>query len=131
MSETIALAFEPSSKLGKVAAVDTSRVLIAVENAALLPRAAVGSLCAIQGTTAQEYLIGMAERVTRQLREQTAQPDPMSPTTLAVETVPDDAIRVVLLGTYRTIDGALINRFKRGADSFPQIDRECFLIEGP
>src|SRR5712692_3623146 len=105
MSETIALAFEPSSKLGKVAAVDTSRVLIAIENPALLPRAAVGSLCAIQGTTAQEYLIGMTERVTRQLREQTAAPDPMAPTTLAVETVPDDAIRIVLLGTYRTIEG--------------------------
>ena len=130
MTETIALVFEPSNKLGKVAAVDTSRVLIAVENPSLLPRAAVGSLCAIQGTTAQEYLIGMTERVTRQLREQTAAPDPMAPTTLAVETVPDDAMRVVLLGTYRTIEGKDHNRFKRGADSFPQIDRECFLIEG-
>ena len=130
MSDTITLIFEPSSKLGKVAAVDTSRVLIAVENPALLPRAAVGSLCAIQGTTAQEFLIAMTERVTRQLREQTAQPDPMSPTTLVVETVPDDSVRVVLLGTYRKIDGTVKNRFKRGADSFPQIDRDCFLIEG-
>lgn len=72
----------------------------------------------------------MTERVTRQLREQTAQPDPMVPTTLAVEVVPDDALRAVLLGTYRTIEGTVRNRFKRGADSFPQIDRDCFLIEG-
>ncbi len=124
------LSFESASKLGKVAAVDTSRVLIAVENATLLPRAAVGSLVAIQGSTAQEFLIGMTERVTRQLREQTAQPDPMAPTTLELEVVPDDALRVTLLGTYRTVDGSLRNRFKRGADSFPQIDRDCFLIEG-
>lgn len=130
MTDAPALSFDPTARLGKVTAVDTSRVLIAVENAALLPRAAVGSLCAIQGTTAQEYLVGMTERVTRQLREQTAQPDPMAPTVLAVEIVPDDAIRVVLLGTYRTIEGTVRNRFKRGADSFPQIDRECFLIEG-
>ncbi|MBV1715487.1 MAG: ATP-binding protein, partial [Desulfarculus sp.] len=115
---------------GKVASVDTSRVLIAVENAALLPRAAVGSLIAIQGATAQEFLIGMTERVTRQLREQMAQVDPMEPTTLALEVVPDDSIRVVLLGTYRTIEGSIRNRFKRGADSFPQIDRGCFLLEG-
>jgi hypothetical protein len=101
-----------------------------VENATLLPRAAVGSLVAIQGTTAQEFLIGMTERVTRQLREQTAPPDPMAPTTLAVEVVPDDSLRAVLLGTYRTIEGTVRNRFKRGADSFPQIDRDCFLIEG-
>jgi hypothetical protein len=130
MSDTTVLSFNAASNLGKVAAVDTSRVLIAVENPTLLPRAAVGSLCAIQGATAQEYLIGMTEKVTRQLREQTAQPDPMAPTTLAVEIVPDDAIRVVLLGTYRTIEGTSRSRFKRGADSFPQIDRECYLIEG-
>src|ERR1017187_8457381 len=110
MTDTNVLTFEPSHKLGKVAAVDTSRVLIAVENSTLLPRAAVGSLCAIQGATAQEYLIGMTERVTRQLREQTAQPDPMTPTTLAIEVVPDDAIRIVLLGTYRTIEGTVLNR---------------------
>lgn len=130
MSDATILTFDAPSKLGKVASVDTSRVLIAVENASLLPRAAVGSLVAIQGTTAQEFLIGMTERVTRQLREQTAQPDPMAPTTLAVEVVPDDSLRAVLLGTYRTIEGTVRNRFKRGADSFPQIDRDCFLIEG-
>ena len=130
MSDATILTFDAPNKLGKVASVDTSRVLIAVENAALLPRAAVGSLVAIQGTTAQEFLIGMTERVTRQLREQTAQPDPMAPTTLDVEVVPDDSLRAVLLGTYRTIEGTVRNRFKRGADSFPQIDRDCFLIEG-
>jgi hypothetical protein len=130
MNEAPILTFDASSKLGQVASVDTSRVLIAVENAALLPRASVGSLVAIQGSTGQEFLIGMTERVTRQLREETAQPDPMEPTTIAVEVVPDDALRAVLLGTYRTMDGTLRNRFKRGADSFPQIDRECFLIEG-
>jgi uncharacterized protein len=130
MSDAPILTFDAPSKLGKVVSVDTSRVLIAVENAALLPRASVGSLIAIQGTTAQEFLIGMTERVTRQLREQTAHPDPMAPTTLEVEVVPDDALRAVLLGTYRTIEGTVRNRFKRGADSFPQIDRDCFLIEG-
>ena len=130
MSDSPVLTFDTPSLLGKVASVDTSRVLIAVENASLLPRAAVGSLVAIQGTTAQEFLIGMTERVTRQLREQTAQPDPMAPTTLEMEIVPDDSLRVVLLGTYRAIEGTVRNRFKRGADSFPQIDRDCFLIEG-
>lgn len=130
MSDAPVLTFDAPSKLGKVVSVDTTRVLIAVENAALLPRAAVGSLVAIQGTTALEFLIGMTERVTRQLREQTAQPDPMAPMTLAVEVVPDDALRAVLLGTYRTVEGTTHNRFKRGADSFPQIDRDCFLIEG-
>ena len=130
MNKTLPLIFDQESRLGKVASVDTSRVLIAVENGALLPRAAVGSLVAIQGSTGQEFLIGMTERVTRQLSEQAGDPDPVVPTAVPIEVVPDDAMRVVLVGTYRSIDGTLRNRFKRGADSFPQIDRECFLIEG-
>lgn len=130
MSETSILVFESPALLGKVVSVDTTRVLIAVENALLLPRASVGSLVAIQGATAQEYLIGMTERVTRQLREESGQPDPLDPTSVTVQTVPDDALRVVLIGTYRTIEGSVRNRFKRGADSFPQIDRECFLLDG-
>jgi DNA helicase HerA-like ATPase len=36
----------------------------------------------------------------------------------------------VLIGTYRVVDGDKANTFKRGADSFPQIDRECFVIDG-
>ncbi len=130
MTDGPALVFDDTMKLGVVTSVDTSRVLIAVENSELLPRAAVGSLIAIQGATTQEFLIGTSERVTRQLREQAAQPDPLDPTTLASEIVPDDALRVVLVGTYRTVDGSSRNQFKRGADSFPQIDRPCFLIEG-
>lgn len=130
MSTPDTLTFSDANRLGKVAAVDTSRVLVTVENAVLLPRAAVGSLCAIQGTTAQEFLIGMTERVTRQLREQMSQPDPVSPTSLSLEVVPDDTLRVVLLGTYHTVQGRHHNRFKRGADAFPQIDRDCYLVEG-
>jgi hypothetical protein len=131
MTDVQLLLFSAESKLGKVASVDTSRVYITVENAVLLPRAAVGSLIAVQGNIAQEYLIGMTERVTRQLREQMNEPNPLNPTVLQSEVVPDDSIRVTLIGTYRTIDGTVKNKFKRGADTFPQIDSECFLIEGP
>lgn len=35
-----------------------------------------------------------------------------------------------MLIRYRTVDGDMIDTFKRGADSFPQIDRDCFVIEG-
>ncbi len=80
MTETNTLKFDAASKLGYVVGVDTSRVLIGVDNAALLPQAAVGSLVAIQGATAQEFLVAMTERVTRQLREQASTPDPLNPT---------------------------------------------------
>lgn len=46
-----------------------------------------------------------------------------------VEFLESDEFRVVLLGMYGTIDGERRNAFKRGADSFPQIDRPCYAIE--
>ena len=55
----------------------------------------------------------------------------MAPTTLAVEVVPDDALRVVLVGTYRTMDGTQPVTASSGEPiSFQHIDRDCFLIEG-
>jgi DNA helicase HerA-like ATPase len=48
----------------------------------------------------------------------------------SISTVPTDLIRAALIGTFRTVEGERRNTFKRGADSFPQIDRECFVIVG-
>jgi hypothetical protein len=41
-----------------------------------------------------------------------------------------DTIRAVLVGTYRGKDGDAGPTFKRGADSCPQIDQPCHLIQG-
>ncbi|MCV9961967.1 hypothetical protein OIU34_08645 [Pararhizobium sp. BT-229] len=39
-------------------------------------------------------------------------------------------MQAFVIGTYRTVDGDKADTFKRGADSFPQIDRDSFVIEG-
>lgn len=125
-----ALNFSENDLLGKVASVDTSRVLINVENSTLLTRIAIGCLLAIKGATQHEFLIGLTERVTRTIKEDIQGPDDFCEDTLQIVSQPSDLIRVVLIGTFRTVDGSKTNTFKRGADSFPQIDRECYLIEG-
>ena len=100
-----------------------------VSNSVLLTRIGIGNLIAIRGSTEQE-LIAIAERVTRTLRDNL--PDATEELDeLVLTTVPTDVLRAALVGTFRTIDGSKSNTFKRGADSFPQIDRECFIIEGP
>ena len=123
-----ALQFSDEDRIGRVASVDTSRVAIDVTNSTLLTRIGIGQLVAIRGTTAQEYLIAMAERVTRSLREGLPEANEEVST---LETVPTDLLQGFLIGTYRTVEGTKSNTFKRGADSFPQIDRECLVIEGP
>lgn len=123
------LSFSSPEYLGKVIAVDTRKVLIDVESDSLLARTGVGSIVAVKGSSEQEYLIGMVERVSRNLEERLGNlPD--NEDEIPIELCPEDVVRIVLIGTYRTVDGSRINVFKRGADSFPQIDKKCFVVEG-
>lgn len=124
-----ALQFVETDRIGRVASVDTSRVAIDVSNSVLLTRIGIGGLIAIRGATEREYLIAITERVTRSLRDElpdSAEDDEV----LDLEAAPTDVLQGALIGTFRTVDGAKANAFKRGADSFPQIDRECFVVEG-
>lgn len=130
MSDDAVLKFDETQQLGRVASVDTSRVVIDAENSELVTAIGVGSLVAIQGALASEYLIGITERVTRTLTEGVMEEEGGDETEIILGRTPTDAVIATLIGTYRTVDGAKRNTFKRGADSFPQIDRQCFCLEG-
>lgn len=125
-----ALQFTEHNRIGRVASVDTSRVAIDVTNAILLTRIGIGQLIAIRGVTELEFLIAMTERVTRTVREELPDAGIDQPSEMLLTAVPTDLIQGILIGTFRTVDGDQKNTFKRGADSFPQIDRDCFVIEG-
>jgi hypothetical protein len=116
--------------IGRVAAVDTSRVSINVEDSTLLTRIGIGNLIAIRGATEREYLIAITERVTRSLQDNSLDLQSESDDVIPLVAAATDSLRGVMIGTFRTVDGDRKNTFKRGADSFPQIDRECFVIEG-
>lgn len=125
---TATLLFAEDDELGRVSGVDTSRVAIDVSNSELLTRIGIGQLLAIRGATQAELLIAMTDRVTRALREELVEPEDSGVVPLVIS--PVDHIQAFVIGTYRTVDGDKTSTFKRGADSFPQIDRECFVIEG-
>ncbi len=124
------LNFEDKDQLGRVVTVDTSRVLISVEEHEQMTSIAVGNLIAINGRTANEFLIGIIERVTRSISEKLLLEDESDDGSIPLGESQDDFIRAVLIGTYRTVDGSLSNTFKRGADCFPQIDKTCFHLSG-
>jgi DNA helicase HerA-like ATPase len=124
-----ALQFTEAELLGKVAAVDTSRVSIDVSNSVLLTRIGIGNLIAVRGSTEREYLIAVTERVTRSMRDEFTAELPEEGEDSELVSVPTDLVRGALIGTFRTVDGDKKNTFKRGADSFPQIDRECYVVD--
>lgn len=125
-----ALQFVEADLLGRVSSVDTSRVSVDVSNSVLLTRIGIGNLIAIKGSTEREFLIAITERVTRSLSDALPDELPADGDDLPLTAVPTDTVRGALIGTFRTVDGEKKNTFKRGADSFPQIDRECYVVEG-
>lgn len=122
--------FAAAPELGRVIRVDTSRVIVDVTDHSVLTRVSIGNLVAVAGPTASQYLIGLVDRVTRDVREEAVLEDETDDGLVPLGEAQRDLVRLILVGTYRTVSGEDRSVFKRGADSFPQIDRECHLVEG-
>lgn len=124
------ISFNESDYLGKVAAVDTNKVVVTIEDHDKMTNISVGSLISIQGKLGSEYLIGMIERATRSTVEKMLEKNDniLEDEAFELGDKQEDLIKIILIGTYRTVDGQNKNTFKRGADSFPQIDRACYQL---
>ncbi len=124
------MSFESMEPIGRVMSVDTIRVFIHVDDHDLLKKVVVGNLIAVQGATGHQFLISIVERITRVATDVIATSETADDETTPKHEELQDAIRTVLVGTYRLKDGTTGPSFKRGADSCPQIDQPCYLIQG-
>ena len=124
------ITFSDIDILGKVIAVDTNKVVVSVENHEKMTTISVGNIVAIQGNLVTEFLIGLLERANRSTVEKMLANDSDNSIDDSFELgeIQQDLIKIILIGTYRTVDGNKRNTFKRGADSFPQIDRACYQL---
>lgn len=132
MTREAALRFQEGDSLGVVAGVDTTKIMVRVTSPIMMTRVGVGNLAAIRGSTENEFLIGIIDRVTRSFGENVFDPDVFDLDEYGQDysNLSTDVVRVVLVGTYKVVYGNEANVFKRGADSFPQIDRECYFLHG-
>lgn len=124
------MSFEGEKPIGRVMSVDTMRVFIHIDDHELLKKVMVGNLVAIQGATGHQYLISIVERITRLPSDPIMLGEALDDETAPAPEEMQDTIRAVLVGTYRVKDGDSGPSFKRGADSCPQIDQPCHLIQG-
>lgn len=129
------ISFIESNKVGTVIYVDTNQVIVEVDDSEKISLINVGSIVAIQTTKRHEFIIGTIDKIRRKINEFTQldiTEDEFSEDSEYEEDICAslDTIKVSLIGTYKSVDGDHENYFKRGIDTFPQINHFCYLING-
>jgi len=117
--------FKDEEALGKVASVDTTNVIVDVENVDQLKRLQVNHLAVLQSSRPGQHLIGLITQVTRKRGAEDIINDGIND--LASEL---NLCRIALIGTMLDRDGDKENVFRRTLESVPEIDANCFSLEG-
>ena len=117
--------FEYTSEelLGTVESVDTSTVIVKVENDDKLRGLQVNHLIYIQSSKVGQHLICLVSKIIRK----SAYSDPVAD--LSPE-LGFNIIKVILIGTHFDRDAGKDNVFRRSLATIPTINAECHLIHG-
>ena len=120
--------FKDSEALGRVQSVDTAAVIVQVEDIEQLKRLQVNRLVAIQSSKAGQHLIGVVVKITRtpQSARFIADRDDLDETAPAE----DNLVKVALIGTLLNRVGESRNLFRRTLETVPEIEANCFSLEG-
>lgn len=120
--------FKEGDVIGTVFSVDTATLIVKVEEIDKLRKLQVNHLVAIKSSKAGQYLIGIINRITRKATddEQPVAEDLGLNNLLFTENI----LKVNLIGTFLNKYGEKENVFKRMLDTVPEIEAECFPIDG-
>ena len=120
--------FKEGDVIGTVFSVDTATLIVTVEEIDKPRKLQVNHLVAIKSSKAGQYLIGIINRITRKATEdeQPVAEDLGLNNLLFTENI----LKVNLIGTFLNKYGEKENVFKRMLDTVPEIEAECFPIDG-
>lgn len=120
--------FKDEASIGTVFSVDTATVIIKVEELDKLRKLHVNHLVAIKSAKAGQHLIGIINRITRKAS------DDEKPTEedlgLGGFLFTENILKVNLIGTLHDKHGQKENVFKRNLDTVPEIEAQCYPIDG-
>lgn len=115
--------YTPEELLGTVESVDTSTVIVKVENDDKLRGLQVNHLISIQSSKIGQHLIGLVSKIIRKSAYSDSTAD----------IVPEfgfNIIKVILIGTHFDRSAGKENVFRRSLATIPTINAECHLIYG-
>lgn len=123
--------FEEDKSIGTVFSVDTSTIIVKVEELEKLRKLQVNHLVAVASSKAGQHLIGIINRITRKVSDEN-KPDNSVSEDLGYSgfLLTENILRVNLIGTLIDKHGKIENVFKRTLDTVPEIEALCFPIDG-
>lgn len=121
--------YSDDESLGRIIAVDSAVVVVRVDELERLKRVQVNRLVVLQSSRPGQHLVGVVSRITRKAPDRLAeiQPDPSDDT---YELPENNLVRVSLIGTLMDRYGGRENVFRRTLETVPEIDANCFALEG-
>lgn len=119
------LNFTDNDLLGSVTHVDTEQIVVEIENTVIMGQICVGNLVAIETGKRHEFLISLIDKVTRKYIDDF---DDTESEENEIMVSSADYVKVSIIGTYHSVLGDLHDVFKRGVDTFPQIESKCYCI---
>ncbi len=120
--------FDDSQAIGTVFSVDTATVIIKVQELEKLRKLHVNQLIAIRSAKAGQHLIGLINRITRKAADDESSVE--SDLGLSGFLFTENILKVNLIGTLLDRHGLKENVFKRNLDTVPEIEAQCFPIDG-
>ncbi|WP_137928555.1 ATP-binding protein [Cupriavidus sp. 2SB] len=122
------LHYKDEDAFGRVRSVDTATVLIAVDDVGRLRKLQVNRLVVLQSSRPGQHLVGIIQKITRTAIEgNAAAEDDGDGDEPATEV---NVVRVVLIGTLADKLATKENVFLRTLETVPEIDANCFALEG-
>lgn len=122
--------YADKDSLGKVRSVDTSTVIVQVEDVEKLRKLQVNRLAVLESSRPGQHLIGLIQKITRTASEE-------KKTVLLVHENEEDEIsseinlvKISLIGTIFDKQGNKNNVFTRTLETVPEIEANCFAVEG-
>ncbi|WKL56547.1 ATP-binding protein [Asticcacaulis sp. ZE23SCel15] len=120
--------YEDTEALGTVISVDTATATIRVSDLDRLKRLQVNRLVVLQSSKPGQHLIGVVVRITRKLEERVR--DPEADVEVEFEPSANNLVRITLIGTLLDRIGQKKNLFRRTLETVPEIEANCFSLEG-
>jgi hypothetical protein len=120
--------FEESATIGTVFSVDTATIIVKVDELDKLRKLQVNHLIAVKSSKAGQHLIGIISRITRKVSdEENPVNEDLGMTNFLLT---ENILKVNLIGTLIDKHGKKENVFKRTLDTVPEIEANCFPIDG-